>query len=293
MKTFLFLSLASGLSAAPLVKLTVGNTNVQANAAFSAGMELRTASRSGSEVALENGTLRTGSSTTVRAGQGDAVTLDRGLALLSSKPKFFRPRLKLNTASHAMEVRGTAQVYHEPGKALRVVVLEGKLTLSLNSMNGERVTLRAGQMLVVDAVSPSLPEPLEIDLDRLIGSAQLVNSDRFDALPTQDLVMTSVREQTSDREQSSSDSVASIRDGGVASAFARVEEIVQNELADEIDDLDNDGEEDDFEDFDDEDDDLDDDEDPNGDDGNDDGGDDGDDGGADPGDGGDGGDDGE
>ena len=171
MKTFLFLSLASSLSAAPLVKLTVGNTNVQANTAFSSGTELRTAGRSSSEVALENGTLRTGSNTTVRAGQGDSVTLDRGLALLSSKPKFFRPRLKLNTASHAMEVRGTAQVYHEPGKALRVVVLEGKLTLSLNSMNGERVTLRAGQMLVVDDVAPSLPEPLEIDLDRLIGSA--------------------------------------------------------------------------------------------------------------------------
>ena len=94
--------------------------------------------------------------------------------------------------------------------------------------------------------------------------------------------MNSVSELTSDREQSSGDTVSSVRDGGVASAFARVEEIVQNELADEIDDLDNDGEEDDFEDFDDEDDDLDDDDDIDDDDdpdADDDGGDDGDGGG--------------
>lgn len=267
-----------------MVKLVVGSANVRPSTAFAPGASLKTGSKSYSELAMDHGVVRAGSNTTLRSAGKDEVTLDRGLALVAAQSKFFRPTVVVDTPKHRFQVRGTAQIYHEPGKALRVVVIEGKMTISLNSMSGESVTLRAGQALVVNPVESSLPEPLEIDLDRLIASAELVAGRQFEALPTRDLVANASSRQTSERQRDSRDSDALGRDNDDPHVDSRVEDLIHAEVADEIDDLDGDGEEDDF---DGEDDDGDDDGDDA--DADDDGGDEGDGGG----DGGDGGGDGE
>lgn len=276
------LNLATSLQAVPVVRMVVGKANLAQNAVLQDGVPLQTRAKSASEVAMDSGVVRAGSNTSLRASGRDQIRLEQGLALVASKPKFFRPSVSVETAGHRFQVKGTAQIYHEPGKALRVVVIEGRMTISLQSLARERVTLRAGQMLVIKPVEPTLPEPLDIDLDRLVSTAQLLAGRQFDELPTRGLVVEATRDQEEEKKGGNSreSSASGIRDAGDSVIYARSEELVHAELIGEIDDLDGDGELDDFGDLDD----LDDDEDLDEDDLDDPDGDDGDDGDGDAGD---------
>ncbi|MBL9113458.1 MAG: FecR domain-containing protein [Verrucomicrobiaceae bacterium] len=258
MKTNLFLIAWIAMSSfaahgAAVIKSTRGQTNVKAQTALVDGAMVMTAAKSSAELALTNGVVRTGSTTMLRDDGKDRVTLQKGLAVVASRPRFFRPSLQVTTDKHLIKVKGTAQIYNEPGKALRIVVIEGSLSIALQSLSRERVTLRAGQVLVVDPVESAIPEPLEVDLDRLIESAHLLSARGLESLPTQDLVSRAVEAQ--EREQRSMDrgegrGSGPTDDSGAFGASGdpaedRTEEVVHRELADEIDDLDGDGEPDD------------------------------------------------
>lgn len=278
----------------PVARRVAGQTTVSHD-----GTALKTRSKSAGEVALDNGVVRAGSNTSLRAEGRDSVTLDQGLAVVASNPRFFRPSVSVQTPQHRFQVRGTAQIYHEPGKSLRVVVIEGRMSISLQSLSREKITLRAGEMLVINPVETALPEPMDIDIDRLVSTAQLLAGRQFDELPTRELVVRAAREQV-EESRSSGGGARDASSGGIgggadAALNARPEELVHFAIADDFGDLDGDGEPDDFDDLDDlDDEDLDDEDldDEGGDDPDDDGGDDGDGGGdePDPGDGGGGGD---
>ncbi len=214
---------------------------------------LRTRARSAGEVSLDHGLVRAGSHTSLRAQGKDSVALDQGLAVVASRPRFFRPSVTVQTPQHRFQVRGTAQIDYVPGKSLRVAVIEGRMTLSLQSLSREKITLRAGEMLVLNPVEPALPEPLDIDLERLVSTAQLLAGREFDALPTKDLVVKAARDQAEERRDSGGgvrDTVVGSRD---ATVYARPEELMHSAVAGEIDDLDGDGELDDLDGLDDED----------------------------------------
>lgn len=244
--------ISSPVTAKPVVRKVVGQTSVS-NGGSSA--ELRTRSRSAGEVALDNGVVRAGSNTSLRATGDDSVMLDKGLAVVASKPRFFRPSVSVQTSAHRFQVRGTAQIYHEPGKPMRVVVIEGRMTISLQSLSREKITLRAGEMLIIDPVEPALPEPLDIDLDRLVSTAQLLAGREFEELPTRELVVRAAREQVEESRSSGGGvreaSGGSIGGGGDAAIYARPEELVHLAIIDDIGDLDGDGEPDDLDDLDD------------------------------------------
>ncbi len=234
-------SLASGNGA--LVKVVLGKASAPASTALPVGTRFSTGNKSQSQVAVDDGVVRTGSNTTIRVLGKDEVMLDSGLALVSSKPRFFRRSLSVQTPGHKLKVRGTAQVYYDPGRSIRVVVIEGRMTVSLNSLKRESVILEAGQVLLINPAAPTLPEPLEIDLNRLVSTAQLL-SERLEPLPSSDLVREASQRQASERETVSREAFSSSRDvdepGGEVSE--RPEEIVHEEVAGEIPDLDGDGE---------------------------------------------------
>jgi hypothetical protein len=244
-----------------LVRVVIGKSSAAANTPLGVGSRLTTSAKNRSEVSLDNGMVRTGSNTSLRIAGKDDVALEKGLALVAAKPRFFRRSVSVGTLQHRMKVRGTAQIYHEPGRSLRVVVIEGKMTVSLNSMTGESVTLGAGQVLVINPSENDLPEPMEIDLNRLSSTAALLH-ERADALPTVELVHRAGRRQALEIDRGGSVGAPGLGAGGSdgiggADIYARTEELVHEAIVDEIGDLDGDGEPDtdDFDDndFDDED----------------------------------------
>jgi hypothetical protein len=234
--------LAVNAHAAPLVRLTVGSTHVSPEGRVTTGK------KSYSELALAQGTLRVGSSTALTT-RADEVQLEHGLALVAAKSKLFRPSVKVRTPRHELSVRGTAQVYQGTDGSLKVAVLEGRLTLALSSLTGESMTLRAGQAVVLKSVDQALPRALNIDLDRLMASAELVSGRQFEDLPTQELVDGASQRQAREVAAAETSSSANDKDDDTDSADdsgtdERIEEVSQADVGEEVDDLDGDGQDD-------------------------------------------------
>ncbi len=242
-----------------LVKITLGKSSAPAMTALKPGGRFTTSSKSRSEVSLDNGLIRTGSNTSILLQSRDMISLEKGLTLVASKPSFFRRRIQVQTPSHQLSVKGTAQIYYSPGNAIRVVVIEGSMTISLNSLSREKVTLKAGQVLLINPTEAELPEPLEIDLNRLVASAGLL-ADQFQPLPTQDLIADAGRRQaeqvaefhdSSPEDEGEEDADESDEDFEMdefddpSDIDARNEELLHAAAADAIDDLDGDGDPDD------------------------------------------------
>ena len=241
-----------------LVKVTFGSASSPAQTELKAGSRFSTSAKSRSEVTLNHGLLRTGSNTSVRMQSQDSVVLEKGLTLVACKPSFFRRSIQVQTSGHQLKVKGTAQIYYQPGQSLRVVVIEGNMTISLNSMSREKVTLRAGQVLVIHPTDSNLPDPLEVDLNRLISSAQLL-ADQFQPLPTEDLIATAGQRQANDINAMLADSESDHESDGddfdddlemdefddPSDIDARNEELLHQAAASAINDLDGDGDPDD------------------------------------------------
>jgi hypothetical protein len=252
---FLLLSAATACAADGLVKVVIGSASAAVNSPLPTGATFRTGSKSRSEVALPHGLLRTGSATRVRIAGSDQVALDEGLALVSAQRRaLFRRSVQVTTPQHRMDVRGTAQVFHDPGKSLRIAVLEGRVTIALQSLRSESITLRAGQQLVLNPNQTKLAQPHEIDLQRLISSAALVRSYATE-LPVADLIGDIAMRQQHEFEAGGDESFTA--DGLIMDdaeyepeSPERPAELVHDAVDEEIPDLDADGIPDPPEDFD-------------------------------------------
>lgn len=75
----------------------------------------------------------------------------------------------------------------------RVTVLEGDARITLARKPTQARTLRAGESLSVPAGATRLPEPTEIDLDRVMKTSPLVIG--FRPLPSQNLINGAIRNQ--------------------------------------------------------------------------------------------------
>ena len=240
------LSAASSTCAAEaLVKLVLGQASAKPNTRLVSGSTFSTGKKSRSEVVLDSGVFRTGSDTAVQIGAGDSLSLSKGLALVSAKPKLFRGSVNVSTPGYGMKVRGTAQIYHDPGRSIRIVVLEGEVTVSLGSLRGERVTLRRGQELIINPTDKQLPTPVEVDLNRLMTTMALLDQRAFPKLPSSERVTESARVQQEEIVEGDELMATELvmADAG-PDIDVRTEEMIHDEVNEEIDDLDGDGEED-------------------------------------------------
>ena len=75
----------------------------------------------------------------------------------------------------------------------RVTVLEGSAMITLARYPAQSRNLQAGQSLQVPAGATRLPEPTEVDLDRLMKTSPLIIG--FPPLPSQNLINSAIRNQ--------------------------------------------------------------------------------------------------
>jgi hypothetical protein len=82
---------------------------------------------------------------------------------------------KISTAAVTAAVTGTTVIveYHPHGY-IKFISLEGTARLYLKHRWGESVLVRAGQMLITNPDAKSLPDPVDVDLDRLLKTARLI-----------------------------------------------------------------------------------------------------------------------
>ena len=94
----------------------------------------------------------------------------------------------------SVEITGTTLLFESrPASYNKLIILEGAARAALRLYPAQAVTVRAGQMLVVQSGARYLPNPVEIDLDRLMKTATLVT--KFRPLPSLYLILAAIDDQ--------------------------------------------------------------------------------------------------
>jgi len=94
----------------------------------------------------------------------------------------------------SVEITGTTLLFESrPASYNKLIILEGAARAALRLYPAQAVTVRAGQMLVVQSGARYLPNPVEIDLDRLMKTATLIT--KFRPLPSLYLILAAIDDQ--------------------------------------------------------------------------------------------------
>jgi hypothetical protein len=164
------------------------------------GTAVRTGEESRAELTFTDRTLtRLGANTIFSFDQGTRNLQLGGGAMLLRVPKD-AGGARINTAAITAAITGTTMLleYH-PNAYCKFIMLEGVARIFRNNRVGESVLLRPGQMLIVNPNGKGLPEPVDVDLDRLMKTSLLITG--FDPLPSLDLIAQVVSEQSAKKNE--------------------------------------------------------------------------------------------
>ena len=193
--SLLLFALAALASKAAQVQLVVGKASAPVNAVLADNDKFATGPNSKSQVGLKKGFFRVGSETGVQVVTSNHLSLEKGIMLAGSNPgRFWRAPVTINAPGYKMEVKGTVQVAYYPGHYVKITVLEGRVRVGLQSLTGEWETLEPGQMLIINPADKRLPEPVEVDIGRLVATSKLIGG-AFGELSTQGLIDASAAAQ--------------------------------------------------------------------------------------------------
>src|SRR5882672_4954774 len=145
------------------------------------GTAVRTGVESRAELTFTDQTLaRLGANTIFSFNDGTRNLDLGGGAMLLRVPKD-AGGAQINTAAVTAAITGTTVMleYH-PDAFIKFIILEGTGRIFRKGHVGESVLLHAGQMLIVNPKGKGLPDPVDVDLDRLVKTSHLING--FDPL---------------------------------------------------------------------------------------------------------------
>jgi FecR protein len=189
--------LPSPLASGATVDFVKGKASAPQGSSLEEGDVFATQAKSQSQVSGNGSYFRVGSDSQVNLGSGRRIALEKGVMLVGSEPGARRQTVEVTAPGYRLKVKGTAQIAYYPGQYVKIIVLEGTVTVALQSLAGEFETLEPGQMLIINPSDKRLPEPVEVDLTRLIATSQLINAS-FGAPSTQDLMSAAASIQVND-----------------------------------------------------------------------------------------------
>ena len=157
---------------------------------------LQTGEKSRSELLFQDNTLtRLGAETffSFKTGTRD-MTLEKGSMLLQV-PKGLGGA-KVHTAAVTAAITGTTiMMEYIPGRYIKVLVLEGSLRLSRNGRFGDSLVLRPGKMVIMRPDAKTIPEPVDVDIKRIVKTSTLVNFPDSPPLPSMSLIQDAIEVQ--------------------------------------------------------------------------------------------------
>jgi cytoskeletal protein CcmA (bactofilin family) len=159
-----------------LVDPAAGDREARLNDVVRDEIALTTGIKSRSELLFQDNTLtRLGPESyfTFKSGSRE-MTLQKGTMLLQV-PKGLGGA-KIHTASITAAITGTTiMMEYVPQKAIKVLVLEGSLRLSMNGRFGDSLLLTPGKMVIMSPNARRVPDPVTVDLKKVVQTSTLVN----------------------------------------------------------------------------------------------------------------------
>ena len=106
------------------------------------------------------------------------LNLDRGSMLLQVPKNLGGARIR--AASVTASITGTTiMMEYLPGRAVKLVVLEGSLRVETDRRPGESIMLHAGKMVIVTPDAKEMPKPTDVDLRKLVRTSVLIDPTLF------------------------------------------------------------------------------------------------------------------
>lgn len=158
---------------AATVDFVEGQASAPPQARLAPGDRFTTGRKSRAQLSGEGGFFRVGSDAAMSFSKG-GVALEKGILLTGSEPSPLRRSVGVAAPGYQLSVTGTVLVAYYPGKYIKITVLEGRVKVALRSLAGEFETLTPGQMLIINPSDRRLPEPVEVDISRLVSTSQLL-----------------------------------------------------------------------------------------------------------------------
>ncbi|MFN0126807.1 MAG: hypothetical protein ACKV19_09010 [Verrucomicrobiales bacterium] len=159
---------------------TSANTKLAAGTAISPGEAFTTGKNSRTQLALgqRGSIMRAGSKTEAVLQNETTLSLRQGIMLASSgRGTFGREGVSVDTSEARTTVKGTMLVAYQPETYIKVTCIEGQVTVRLKALMGEFVSLREGQMVIINPAEKRLPESVEVDLRELIRTSALIGAE--------------------------------------------------------------------------------------------------------------------
>ncbi len=158
------------------------------------GTAVRTGTESRAELTFTDATLaRLGANTVFSFNEGTRNLDLGGGAMLLRVPKN-AGGAKISTAAITAAITGTTiMLEYHPDAYIKFIVLEGTGRIYRNDRVGESVLLHAGQMLILNPKGTGMPDPVDVDLERLLRTSLLING--FRPLPSSDLIAQEIHDQ--------------------------------------------------------------------------------------------------
>jgi hypothetical protein len=159
------------------------------------GTDVRTGSGSRAQLTFADQTLaRLGANTLFSFERGTRrLDLENGTILLQV-PKDAGGATIRSAPVTAAITGTTVMMEYSPGNpgTVKLIVLEGTVRLSLAGRLGESVLVGPGQMIAVAANARSLPDPVTVDIKRILKTSRLIKAGELESMG---LIMETVDEQ--------------------------------------------------------------------------------------------------
>lgn len=145
-----------------------------------------TGAQSRAELRFQDNTLtRLGSNSVFNMEQGTRnVDLKQGVMLMQVPKQM--GGAKIRTAAVTAAVTGTTvMIEYQPDGYVKMIVLEGEMDVFLNDQPSTFRTLKPGDMVIMKPNATFIPEPVQVDLERLKKTSKLTNDEEFGDLGNQ------------------------------------------------------------------------------------------------------------
>ena len=127
--------------------------------------------------------------------RGDARSLDLDEGVLMLQVPKRQGGAKIRTGGVTAAVTGTTiLIEYHPGGVVKLLVIEGECTISLNNNGSQFQTLTAGEMITMTDGAASIPKPQAFDLLRLLQTSKLLSLDDS-TQPNQNAIVTELANQ--------------------------------------------------------------------------------------------------
>ncbi len=166
------------------------------------GTAVRTGIESRAELTFTDQTLaRLGANTIFSFNEGTRnLELGSGAILLRVPKNAGGAEIKTSLVTAAVTGTTIMLEYH-PDAYIKFIVLEGTGRMFRKDHLGESVLINAGQMLIVDPRSLNLPNPVDVDVKRLIKTSKLIKD--YKPIPSGDLIDQEIQSQLDQKSKGS------------------------------------------------------------------------------------------